>query len=138
MVHILVQVMLSTAPLLSHCSPAVAFTFPSPQISGAQSALQVFDSPPSSLTSAAWVFMILSPQKATVQLELQVMDSVPVSHCSPLSTTSLPHFSSDLQSAEQPSPSRLLPSSQISPLVTSRKPLPHFSFDLQLALQPSR
>ncbi len=49
----------------------------------------------------------------------------------------LPHVSSDLQSAEQPSPETLLPSSQTSPFDLSTMPLPHASFDLQSAEQPS-
>ena len=57
------------------------------------------------------------------------------------------HDSSELQLAEQPSPSIRLPSSQISarafgsaasgPCLTSLVPLPHCSLDLQSAAQPS-
>src|SRR5437588_296060 len=52
--------------------------------------------------------------------------SPPASHCSPLigSITPLPQVSFDLQSAEQPSPETVLPSSQTSPFVLSRMPSP--------------
>src|SRR3569623_1179838 len=44
----------------------------------------------------------------------------PRSHCSPIATSTieLPHVSSDLQSAELPSPETVLPSSQSSPVST--------------------
>ncbi len=49
----------------------------------------------------------------------------------------LPQRSVDLQSAAQPSPSTVFPSSHTSPAIASGMPLPHFSFDLQSASQPS-
>src|SRR5436305_1850028 len=63
---------------------------------------------------------------------------VPRSHCSNIvSTMPLPQTSSDRQSAEQPSPEMLLPSSQTSPRAVSTTLLPHTSVDLQSAEQPS-
>src|SRR5204863_3242625 len=58
---------------------------------------------------------------------LQLALSGPLSQTSPLavSTMALPQLSFDLQSAEQPSPSRTLPSSQASPVAVSMTPLPH-------------
>src|SRR5437016_8267772 len=72
------------------------------------------------------------------QLSLQ-LPGTGGSHASPaaISTTPLPQLSFDLQSAEQPSPSLWLPSSQASPAAVSVIPLPHVSFDLQFAEQPS-
>src|SRR5678815_1266647 len=49
---------------------------------------------------------------------------VPQSHCSSLSTKPLPHSSVDRQSALQPSPATVLPSSQASPVSTTWLPQP--------------
>src|SRR6185312_13310137 len=135
----------------SHCSPATTLTMPSPHADRVQLPLQCAVWTPSSHCSLRARSILLSPQKATVQSRLQLPDSVgqslphdavsarsgPGSHSSPLSTVPLPHFSSDLQSAEQPSPDAVLPSSQTSPLMVSTMPLPQVSFDLQSAEQPS-
>src|SRR6185312_3145297 len=135
----------------SHCSPATTLRMPSPHAASVQLALQCPVSTPSSHSSPRAWLILPSPQKAMVQSRLHVAvsvgqslphaavsaRSVPGSHCSPTSTVPLPHFSSDLQSAEQPSPEAVLPSSQTSPLTVSTMPLPQVSFDLQSAEQPS-
>jgi hypothetical protein len=58
------------SPAVSHCSPAVRLTIPSPQRAIEQSLLQLPLSSPSSQASPAEAFTILSPQDANVQFKL--------------------------------------------------------------------
>src|SRR3569623_366344 len=121
----------------SHCSPFVLSTIRSPQRCGWQFVRHVMFGRfelfvPRSHASPSTVSVIASPHTGSLQvgrhaafgaLELPA----PASHCSPVlaSTILLPQVSIDLQSAEQPSPARLLPSSQTSLCVTSTMRSPH-------------
>src|SRR5262245_17172476 len=85
--------------------------------------------------------MMPSPQRRGLQSGRQsasgsVEFAVPSSHCSPTETSTwpLPHFSSDRQSAEQPSPDLLLPSSHTS--CGSIVLFPHASY-MHVVEQPS-
>src|SRR3712207_4257817 len=105
-------------PTLSHCSPAVAFTMPSPQRRRVQLTLQLIDSPDVSHCSVrgSCRSTALSPHMAKTHVlrQLSSLLVLPSSHCSSRSRAPLPHFSSERQSALQPSPLTVLPSSQIS------------------------
>src|SRR3569623_1966576 len=119
----------------SHSSPLTRVTTPVPHGSfDVQSAEQ--PSPAvvllSSQTSPRAVSMMPSPQRAGLQFGRHVAFGAlelpePASHCSPVfaSTMLLPQVSFDLQSAEQPSPARLLPSSQNSLCEASTMRSPH-------------
>ena len=137
MVQSLSQALVLPVVPLSHCSPAVEFTMPSPHLRSMQLLLQLADSPRSSHCSPAVRLRTPSPQMRSVQLALQVKDSPASSHCSSGSRTPLPQPSPDRQSELQPSPLTRLPSSQNSPTEMSLMPLPHVSLDLQSELQPS-
>jgi len=88
--------------------------------------LHVGEGPAVSQDSPRAELTLPSPQNATVQSALQLAVWPEVSHCSPVpgSTMPLPHISSERQSAEQPSPLTLLPSSQTSPFAGWTFPLP--------------
>ncbi len=125
------------SPAASHSSPVAGLVKPSPHEGNVQSESHATSFPPPvSHCSPAVALTIWSPHCCSVQLALQFALSVPSSHCSPASTSTrlLPQVSLDWQSARQPSPDTLLPSSQNSPL--SMEPLPQLS-SRQFWLHPS-
>ena len=106
----------------SHCSPAFAFSAPSPHFTLVQSASQLPDAPPVSQSSPAAAFTTPSPHFEVVQFALHCADGPLASHCStPAYTAPSPHvaLSHELRHASVLLP---LPSSHCSPGSTFASP----------------
>ena len=120
----------------SHCSPASVLTLQSPHVAVVQLTSQRRATGRAVVAILRRAGRIVLDAVAALLVRLAVRAAAVAalvvrrrrrSRPSPTSITPLPQVSSDLQSALQPSPPSVLPSSQASPIAVSTTPLPHVS-----------